>query len=95
MAPHRAQDAPTLLTLTERDEALLEVLARHVRVLSLPQVARTWWPEAAPETARARLRTLAAAGVLHLTEHLARAEVPLARPLGVWACRSDYPRKLS
>ena len=32
------------MTLTERDEALIRVLLGKIRIISLDQITRTWWP---------------------------------------------------
>lgn len=72
--------------LQARDEAILETLTQRVRVLSVPQVARTWWPQSrAPERgAVARLRQLEAFGHVELFSLRAHPEIHLRRPLTAW-----------
>lgn len=71
---------------TSRDREVIEALTRRVRLLTLAQIARTWWPEATgPLTlARRRLDRLAAAGYLESADRLARPEIRLAKPLARW-----------
>lgn len=72
------------MVLRAQDTEVLEALTHHVRFLSGEQIARTWWP-GAPHRARPRLRRLAEEGWLRIQPALLPAELPLARPLAVWA----------
>ena len=50
---------------TERDLQIAEALTRRLRILSVDQVARIWWPGAGGQrVARRRLRKLAEAGLI-------------------------------
>jgi hypothetical protein len=75
-----------LARLSARDAELLQTLAQRVRLLSLVQVARTWWHGSKrPEVdAIRRLRTLAAAGLVTLEEYLAAPELAQDEPLATW-----------
>lgn len=77
---------PDQLVPTTRDRELLEALARRVRLFSLGQVARTWWPTAtAPRrTALARLRALERASLVNLSQVLVHPELPLDGPIVSW-----------
>lgn len=79
--------------LTERDRDILLTLTHKVRVLSLSQLARTWWSETAAglETARRRLRRLAVDGWLTQLPVNAHPELPLAGPLYRWAPGEPAP----
>ena len=72
-------------------DELFEVLAVRVRVLSLGQVSRTWWPDVSPATARSRLERLRASGLVDLHRRLAREELDLLRPLATWEPGQETP----
>jgi hypothetical protein len=78
---------PRKISLTARDRELLEALARRVRVFSVPQVARTWWPDAddGRRAALARLRTLASEGCVDLDHAHVHPELELREPVVSWA----------
>lgn len=82
----------TAIALNERDREFLEVLTRRVRVLSLDQVARTFWvgTATAHALAEARLEQLAAAGLVERTVMMVHPELPLEAPLTTW--QPDMPR---
>jgi hypothetical protein len=72
--------------LTNRDRAILWTLTRKVRILTLSQVARTWWRT---ETIRARaasrrLTLLVKEELLQEDEPLAHPELLLAEPIFRW-----------
>jgi hypothetical protein len=72
--------------LTKRDLEIFDALTRRVRVLSLSQIARTWWPEAGSErVAGNRLRTLAGEKLLHIERALAHPEIDLGEPVATWS----------
>ena len=62
-------------------------------MLSIAQVARTWWPdvETAHSLATRRLWQLHGAGKLHLFSILAHPEIPLRHPLATWKPRETEP----
>jgi hypothetical protein len=81
------------LVLTNRDREILEALTRHVRVLSLPQIARTWWRDSQnpARAADSRLRILAAEGLLSIERTLAHPELTLDSPLARWDLSEAEP----
>jgi hypothetical protein len=72
--------------LTTRDSEILDTLTQRVRVLTLDQVARTWWAAVAqPEAgAQRRLRELERAGWVHNFTVVAHPEIPLLHPVASW-----------
>lgn len=70
------------MQLTPRDRAILVALTQKVRLLSLDQIHRTWWPTATPDTARRRLEALSTL-VTRMTLN-AHPELTLAGPLFTW-----------
>ncbi|MBK8913001.1 MAG: hypothetical protein IPM64_00110 [Phycisphaerales bacterium] len=72
--------------MTERDQEILEILTRRVRVLSLSQVAATWWPQTpnGQDLAKARLKELERLGLIRQLYLLARPEPPLNSPIVTW-----------
>lgn len=54
--------------LTKRDVEILEALTERVRVFSLPQIARTWWPDSknGVEYAGDRLKILSGENLIEL-----------------------------
>ena len=79
------------MTLTPRNLDVLETLTRRVRLLSLQQVARIWWPDG-HSTAGAirRCDSLSADGWIE--RHVINAHPQLAiRPLSVWNPGEDEP----
>lgn len=75
------------LTLTPRDDEILDALSLRVRMLSLPQIARNWWSgaEHPQSAARDRLDRLVHHGWLSRTRALARQLSPFAAPQVVWS----------
>lgn len=81
--------SPTI-ALTQRDTELLETLTQRVRVLSVDQISRTWWPSSTTTaTSVARLRQLADAGYLSRINLMAHPETPVSQPVCVW--HQDHP----
>ena len=76
--------------LSSRDRSILTALSRSVRVLSLDQVAKTWWSAGLEASAtqrakaRARLRQLELDGHLWLSERVATIEHLPPAPLAAW-----------
>ena len=74
------------MNLTERDREILIALTLKVRLLSLHQIARTWWKDSATGIAntRKRIKQLEDAGyIARVTSHI-HPELPLEAPLIVW-----------
>lgn len=72
--------------MTERDEAILDTLTRRVRVLSVAQVASTWWSGSPGiAAAKSRLRVLEGQGWLLLVGLLARPLPSLETPVVTWS----------
>jgi hypothetical protein len=78
---------------TARDDAILDTLSRRVRVISLEQVVRTWWPGAssAAPAARRRLGELRDAKLLRQVRLNARPLLPLKAPVFAWEPDADDP----
>lgn len=74
------------INLTSRDTELLQVLTLRIRILSLAQIGRVWWPDAAtPAIApMRRLQQLQADGYVELVSVMAHPETELSRPLVTW-----------
>lgn len=73
------------MTLTPRDLDVVHTLARRVRLLTLADVVRVWWPDSYSfQTAWHRLRELAAGEWVQLARVNLRA-VPATDPLVVWS----------
>ena len=70
------------MELTNRDREILLTLTHKVRLLSLDQIARSWWPSSSPGAARARLSALPA--LLHRLTLNAHPELTLPGPLFTW-----------
>src|SRR5690242_1632566 len=75
---------PTPLELTVRDQAILECLVHRIRILSLTQIARTWWPLATEASAAKRLASLKAHGLLEIQDSLIHPEVAVKEALAMW-----------
>lgn len=83
---HSAQVEP-------RDREILSTLTHKVRLLTLDQVARTWWgttrdPRA---NARRRLALLVVSGFIERVQVNARPELELERPLLTWTLTDPPP----
>lgn len=72
--------------LTDRDSELLQVLTTRLRCLGVRQMAAHWWHGRvdAVRNARARLRQLEAAGLIHSAAVLARPLPQLLSPVATW-----------
>ena len=83
----------TTIELTNRDRRILDVLTVRVRLLSLSQIARSFWPEArAPiASARKRMTLLEQAGLVDRLTVLARPELALSAPIMKWAPGAQSP----
>jgi hypothetical protein len=78
---------------TKRDLEILDALTRRIRVLSLDQIARTWWQDAGNRNrvAENRLRELAGENLLHLERAPAHPELTLEAPVTVWTTNDPEP----
>ena len=81
------------MPITGRDRDIVEVLTHQVRVLSLAQVARTWWGKTAHPAvgARRRLRQLEVLGFVERFTLLAHPELDLREPIVCWKPGSPEP----
>lgn len=72
--------------LTKRDIEIIDILTKKVHILSLSQVARTWWGQALHpvEAARSRVRVLQAKGFVQIISFPVHPELPLTQPLFSW-----------
>lgn len=77
---------------TRRDLDIVETLTRRVRLLSIDQVARIWWPQArSRRVVRRRLRRLVAAGLIARTIANVHPLFDLRRPLATWSSGEEEP----
>lgn len=77
---------------TERDMDIVETLTRRVRLLSMEQVGRIWWPsKGSPRIVRRRLRRIAAAGLIETTVINAHSVAQVDTPLLSWSKVSGIP----
>lgn len=79
--------------LTPRDRDLLDTLVRRVRVLTLEQIARTWFAHTVTPRRHAdiRLVRLARAGLIHRDTMIAHPELLLDMPMTVWVPGREPP----
>jgi hypothetical protein len=78
--------------ISNRDHALLSVLATKVKLLTFAQVHRTWWANCvSEESARRRLGRLQKSGLLQVGRLMAFPEVRLEGPLAVWDLGAPDP----
>lgn len=80
-------------TLTARDTEIIDVLAHRVRVMSLDQIARTWWAEckSGKKAASVRMATLSGQGLVIPYRVLAHPEIPLPHPVTSWTPAQPTP----
>jgi hypothetical protein len=81
------------LRLSQRDRDVFHTLTHRVRVLTVRQVARTWWPDAQdpPSAALQRLRQLEGVDLVECFSMLARPEIHLAGPVVSWRPEDGDP----
>lgn len=79
--------------MTSWEREILVVLANHVRMLSLSQVARTWWTENRRGLRRAResAQRLVAEGWLDSFRVFSRPVTRLSEPLVIWEVNARPP----
>jgi hypothetical protein len=84
--PREGAGAVAATLLTQRDLYILEILTQRVRVMSVAQVARVFWPTAEDSvvSAEARLRALDKSGHVELFTITAHPELPLGEPVTTW-----------
>lgn len=72
--------------LSPRDRELLDTLVRRVRVLTLEQIARTWFAHTVTPRRHAdiRLARLERAGLIYRDSMIAHPELLLDAPMAVW-----------
>jgi hypothetical protein len=71
--------------LSHRDRTLLSILATKVKVLTLDQVRRTWWPNCSnDDSAIRRVKRLRQIGLLNLRVLVSFPEIELGGPLFGW-----------
>ena len=82
-----------LRALTDRDLDILSVLTRRVRVLSVAQIARTWWPDSTDPTtsARRRMKALETSGLLRVFQAVSHPEIPMLSPTVSWEPGQPIP----
>jgi len=83
--------------LQARDLEILEVLTRRVRVLSLDQIAASWWAETGQATANAsrRLALLERRGLVKRSSAMAHEAPELLQPLAAWSPGEPTPELAS
>lgn len=81
----------TVHAITLRDQEIIHALVHRVRVMSVAQIARTWWSEGSATDASRRLSILAATGLVHNFETLSHPELPLTEPVVTWAPGEPAP----
>lgn len=79
--------------LTPRDREILEALTLRVRVLTVPQIARTWWAMSknALANAKDRLSILELLGFLTIYRAPAHPEIRLLAPVTTWKPGEQTP----
>jgi hypothetical protein len=81
------------ILLTKRDLEIFDALTKRVRVLSMEQIARTWW-STTKDTVRVaenRLRILAGENLLHIERAPAHPEIRLDAPVTTWSLVDPDP----
>lgn len=82
-----------MLSLTARDDEILDTLTLRVRILSLDQIRRTWWPGSVHgrQTALRRITQLEDEGLVHIFQLVAHPELTLCAPLLAWTPKRPDP----
>lgn len=86
-------EPPPVSRLTGADRELLDILVRRVRVLSIQQVASTWYADRGDPVrlARRRVDLLGRHQLVATMAATAHPELSLAEPLGTWQPGLDIP----
>lgn len=71
------------VVLTDRDRSMLSTLSNCVKVLSVEQIRRTWWPTGGDP--RPRLNRLEGAGWVERSQAIASVPFRSPEPLAVWS----------
>jgi len=81
------------ISLTTRDQVILETLLFKVRCMTIEQVARTWWPQTQhPEqNAKRRLRVLEKSDLVCCFTIVSHPEIELRGPLLRWSPEDPEP----
>jgi hypothetical protein len=81
------------IQITPRDRILLATLTRKVRVLTIAQIARTWFADSQTplKSAWRRLHTLRAEGLVDVILMMAHPEIQLRHPAIAWKPGSPMP----
>lgn len=81
------------INLTARDLALLDALTLRIRVLSVEQIARTWFSDSQDPCRNAirRIAALARAGAVERFDAHARPDLALTHPIAVWMPEGPAP----
>ncbi len=74
------------MTFTERDEEIIRALLRKIRIISLEQITRAWWPDttAGRTNAKRRVRELVEHKLLVRESVFARPLLALEAPVFSW-----------
>jgi hypothetical protein len=89
----KALASDSAISLTPRDERINETLVREIPLLTLDQIARTWWPQnkSSRDDARRRVGLLVRIGFLRSFRVRAHPELDLTKPLWSWKPREPEP----
>lgn len=79
------------IALDSRDSAILYTLTHKVRILSIPQIARTWWPQSHERAAKRRLSELERAGLITCYTGVCHPELPVSEPVLRWSPGEPQP----
>ncbi|MBI3782850.1 MAG: hypothetical protein HY270_05550 [Deltaproteobacteria bacterium] len=78
--------------MAKSDEAILSTVTHKVRLLSFPQIVRTWWPHVrTPSSPRSAITGLVRGGWLTQIAVKAHPELPLTEPVLAWRPRDPTP----
>ncbi len=79
--------------LTSRDLQILRALTEHVRVFSIAQIARTWWPDSknGVQNVGDRLKILAAENLVEIKRAPAHPEIEMIAPVIDWTPGDPQP----
>lgn len=72
------------MNLTDRDDRILWTLTHRLRVLSVRQIAQSWWDDPSSRGARSRIRQLSDAGLVEVMPTMAHPEIELTAPVLTW-----------
>ena len=82
------------LSLTSRDQDLVDVLTLRVRLLTLRQITELWWPRGENQRcARRRIASLASANLIEIHRVNAHPLLPVISPLFAWKPGDGEPNR--